>query len=74
VSVVVATINQERRVAAAVIQEICCDLNAIAPRGAKLPHPIIIPPTVSQILYTDSEMVSAKVDDRAEIVDKAPTG
>jgi len=69
-SVVAATINQEHRAPATVVEEIRCDLNVIAPRYAIFPHPIIIPPTIGRISNTSSEVVRPKVDDRVEIVDK----
>ena len=74
VSMVAATINQEICVVATVVEKIHCDLNMIAPRYTILPHPIIVPPTVGQILHASGKVVRPKVDDRVEVVDKTSAG
>jgi len=73
-SVIAATANQERCTTATIVQEIRRDLNVIALRYAKLPHPIVVPPTVGRILCATGEVVSPEVDNRVEVVYETLTG
>ena len=74
ISVVAATINEESRAAAAVMQEIGRDLNVIALSRTQLPHPIVIPPTVGRIPHTSGEVACPEVDDGVKVINETLTG
>ena len=73
-SVTATTINEEICGAAAIMQEIRRDLDAIALRCTELPHPAVTPPTVRRISHASDEVVCPETDEGVEVIGDMLTG